>query len=109
MKFKNRPKSNKKKAVKSHYGPGYNPFEVKEPETKYRVPPNDEKQNILKLYNEKLKALNPLNMMDKGFSLVTSNDKIIRETKDVKVGDSLNIRLKKGSILAKVEGIKDGK
>ena len=48
MKVKNRPKSNKKMAVKSHYGPGYNPFEVKEPETKYRIPPCDEKQNILR-------------------------------------------------------------
>ena len=65
MKFKNRPKSNKKKAVKSHYGPGYNPFEVKEPETKYRVPPNDEKQNILRTVlfpeNEKTDELNEKN------------------------------------------------
>ena len=48
MKTKNRPKSSKKLAVKSHYGPTYNPFEKKEPETKYRIPPNDEKQNILR-------------------------------------------------------------
>ena len=48
MKIKNRPKSNKKREVKSYYGPGYNPFEIKEPETKYRIPPNDEKQNILR-------------------------------------------------------------
>ena len=48
MKTKNRPKSNRKLAVKSHYGPGYNPFEKKEQETKYRIPPNDEKQNILR-------------------------------------------------------------
>ena len=48
MKTKNRCKSNKKITAKSHYGPGYNPFEVKEPQTKYRIPPCDEKQNILR-------------------------------------------------------------
>ena len=65
MKTKNRPKSNKKMAVKSHYGPGYNPFEVKDPETKYRIPPSDEKQNILRTVlfpeNEKTDELNEKN------------------------------------------------
>ena len=65
MKMKNRPKSNKKMAVKSHYGPGYNPFEVKEVETKYRIPPYDEKQNILRTVlfpeNEKTDELNEKN------------------------------------------------
>ena len=64
-KTKNRPKSNKKMAVKSHYGPGYNPFEVKDPETKYRIPPCDEKQNILRTVlfpeNEKTDELNEKN------------------------------------------------
>ena len=65
MKFKKRPKSNKKMAVKSHYGPDYNPFETKEPETKYRIPPNDEKQNILRTVlfpeSEKTDELNDKN------------------------------------------------
>ena len=43
----NKSKSyNKKKAVKSNYGTGYNPFEKKPEEVKYRIPPNDEKQNM---------------------------------------------------------------
>ena len=47
--MKNKPKStNKKKAVKSNYGQRYNPFEKKPEEIKYRIPPNDEKQNILR-------------------------------------------------------------
>ena len=48
-KTKNKAKSgNKKLAVKSNYGMGYNPFEQKKEQIKYRIPPNDEKQNILR-------------------------------------------------------------
>ena len=65
MKIKTRPKSNKKFAPKSQYGPGYNPFEVKEKETKYRIPPCDEKQNILRTVlfpeNEKIDELTDKN------------------------------------------------
>ena len=65
MKSKNRPKSNKKMTVKSHYGPGYNPFEQKVEPTKYRIPPSDEKQNILRTVlfpeNEKTDELNGKN------------------------------------------------
>ena len=44
----NKSKSSNKKAVKSYYGTGYNPFEKKPEEVKYRIPPNDEKQNIIR-------------------------------------------------------------
>ena len=47
--MKNKPKSsNKKKAVKSFYSTGYNPYQKKPEEIKYRIPPNDEKQNIIR-------------------------------------------------------------
>ena len=47
--IKNKPKSsNKKKAVKSFYDKGYNPYQKKPEEIKYRIPPNDEKQNIIR-------------------------------------------------------------
>ena len=68
----NNPKSNKsksnnkKKAVKSNYGTGYNPFEKKPEEIKYRIPPNDEKQNIIRTVifpeNEKTDELNNQNL-----------------------------------------------
>ena len=65
MKTKNRPKSNKKLAVKSHYGPEYNPFGSTGSQTKYRIPPSDEKQNILRTVlfpeNEKTDELNGKN------------------------------------------------
>ena len=65
-KTKNKAKStNKKLAVKSNYGTGYNPFEKKPEEIKYRIPPNDEKQNILRTVllpnNEKTEELTSQN------------------------------------------------
>ena len=62
----NKSKSdNKKKAAKSHYGTGYNPFEKKKEEIKYRIPPSDEKQNILRTVifpeSEKNEELNTQN------------------------------------------------
>ena len=48
MKTKNRPKSSKKLSARSNYGPDYNPFEKKVEEIKYKIPPSDEKQNILR-------------------------------------------------------------
>ena len=67
MKNNNKAKSsNKKKAVKSNYGTGYNPFEKKAEEIKYRIPPNDEKQNIIRTVifpeNEKTDELTNQNM-----------------------------------------------
>ena len=57
--------SNKKLAVKSNYGQGYNPFEKKNQEIKYRIPPSDEKQNIIRTVlfpeNEKTDELSSQN------------------------------------------------
>ena len=65
MKARNRPKSSTKKEIRSHYGSSYNPFEKKQPQTKYKIPPSDEKQNILRTVlfpeNEKVDELNGRN------------------------------------------------
>ena len=57
--------SNKKLAVKSNYGQRYNPFEKKNQEIKYRIPPSDEKQNIIRTVlfpeNEKTDELSSQN------------------------------------------------
>ena len=52
-----------------------------------------------------LKLVNPLGILDKGYSLVEVNDKIIKSSKDVKVNDILNIRLHEGSIKAEVKEV----
>lgn len=53
-----------------------------------------------------LKLVNPLGILDKGYSLVQVNDKIIKTSKDVNVRDILSIRLHEGSIKAEVKEVK---
>ena len=52
-----------------------------------------------------LKLVNPLGILDKGYSLVEINDKIIKSSKEVNVNDILNIRLHEGSIKAEVKEV----
>ena len=52
-----------------------------------------------------LKLVNPLGILDKGYSLVEINDKIIKSSKDVNVNDILNIRLHEGSIKVEVKEV----
>ena len=52
-----------------------------------------------------LKLVNPLGILDKGYSLVEVNNKIIKSSSDVKVSDMLSIRLHEGSIKAEVKEI----
>ena len=53
-----------------------------------------------------LKLVNPLGILDKGYSLVEVDNKIIKSSKDVNVNDILSIRLHEGSIKAEVKEVK---
>lgn len=64
------------------------------------------KKHLLKLDLNSLKLLNPVNIMEKGYSLVKVEDRIIKDTKDLKVNDKLNIKLYKGEVIAEVKEIK---
>ena len=64
------------------------------------------KKHLLKLDLNSLKLLNPINIMEKGYSLVKVDDKIIKDTKDLKVNDKLDIKLYKGEVVAEVKEIK---
>lgn len=64
------------------------------------------KKHLLKLDLNSLKLLNPVNIMEKGYSLVKVDDRIIKDTKDLKVNDKLNIKLYKGEVIAEVKEIK---
>ncbi|WP_206038999.1 MULTISPECIES: exodeoxyribonuclease VII large subunit [Fusobacterium] len=66
----------------------------------------ERKNQNLKLQVEKLIALNPLNILSRGFSVVKSNDKIIKSSKEIKNGDELFIKLYDGSLKATVKEIK---
>lgn len=54
---------------------------------------------------DKLELVNPLNILKRGFSLTTKDDKIIKSVKNVNKSDILNIRLNDGVIKAKVEEV----
>ena len=66
---------------------------------------NNKKHN-LKLDLNSLKLLNPVNIMEKGYSLVKVDEKIIKDTSDLKIGDKLDIKLYKGEVVAEVKEIK---
>lgn len=66
--------------------------------------------NSYELLLNKLNLLSPLNVLSKGYSVVTSNKKVIKDIKELKENDKINIRLHKGNIDAIVERInKNGK
>ena len=53
----------------------------------------------------KLDLLNPLNVLSKGYSVVTLEDNVIKSSKDIKVNDEVNVRLHEGKIKAIVKEI----
>nr|MCR5787740.1 exodeoxyribonuclease VII large subunit [Bacilli bacterium] len=64
------------------------------------------KKHTLKLDLNTLKLLNPVNIMEKGYSLVKIDDKIIKDTKNLNVNDKVEIKLYKGEVIAEVKEIK---
>ena len=58
-----------------------------------------------KLLINTLKLVNPLGILEKGYSLVTKNDLIVNKSKDLEVNDLLNIRLYEGSVEVEVTKI----
>ena len=70
----------------------------------------DNKQSGFNYLIAKLNALNPLSIMDKGYSIAKVNDKIIRSVDDVKRDSDIKLTLKDGFILSKVYEVeKNGK
>ena len=60
------------------------------------------KTNEFNIYKEKLNALSPLNLMDKGYSIPRVNGKAIRSVKMVKKDSLIDVSMKDGDIKAKV-------
>ena len=56
-----------------------------------------------------LKLVNPLEILEKGYSLVEYDGKIIKDSNDTKVNDYINIKLHKGKIKAEVKEIMEDK
>ena len=53
----------------------------------------------------KLELLNPLNILSKGYSLVTVGGMVVKHTNELKIEDTNNIRMHKGNVKAIVKEI----
>lgn len=62
----------------------------------------DKKRNDYTLLINTLKLVNPLGILEKGYSLVDINGHIIKNSSEVSIDDTINIRLHEGKIKAKV-------
>ena len=58
-----------------------------------------------KLLVNTLKLVNPLNILDKGYSLVKKEDEVIRNASDLKLNDKIDVRFHQGTIEAIVQKI----
>lgn len=67
------------------------------------------KKNSYKMLNEKMKVLNPLSIMDKGYSIAKVDEKIIKSINDVKINDTLEIVVSDGKIKTTVLEVNNGK
>ena len=62
----------------------------------------DSKKHQFEIMINTLEGNNPLRIMDKGYSISSSNGKIITDVKDVKVGDTLKTEMKNGYIVSNI-------
>ncbi len=65
------------------------------------------KLNRFDLLREKLSALNPLHVMDKGFALIEKDHHVITSVKSLVPGDQIDLRLKDGQASATITKIKE--
>ncbi len=68
-----------------------------------------QKKHLFELKKNKLESLNPLMIMDRGYSILEIDGKIITDIKEVKKDDTLKTKLKNGEIISKVVEVHDGK
>ena len=69
----------------------------------------DKSVQKLDMLIKSIKLLNPLGILEKGYSVVTKDEKAITDSKGIKKDDILDIKLYKGDIKAKVMEVKNGK
>ncbi len=64
-----------------------------------------EKNYKFNLIKTELEGINPLKIMDKGYSITKVNDKIITDVKDINVGDTLTTQMKNGIIKSEIKEV----
>jgi exodeoxyribonuclease VII large subunit len=66
------------------------------------------KSNLEYMINS-LKLTNPLNVLQKGYSIVKKDNIIVKDKNSLRIGDNITINLHEGIINAKVTKIKEEK
>lgn len=61
-----------------------------------------QKKHMFDLYKQKLESLNPLMIMEKGYSINSVNGQIITDVEAVNIGDELKTQMKNGTIISKI-------
>ena len=65
------------------------------------------KKNEYRLLENKLSALNPFSIMDKGYSINSVDGKVVSSITEVKVGDILETKMKDGTVISTVNEVKN--
>ncbi|MCB9498648.1 MAG: exodeoxyribonuclease VII large subunit [Bacillales bacterium] len=60
-----------------------------------------------KVLNEKISLLNPLSVLDKGYSITYKDGIILKSTKELSVDDIIETKLKNGKVFSKIIDIKE--
>jgi|SRR3989344_2569839 len=65
------------------------------------------KRKKLEIIESKVRALSPRSVLERGYSIVTIDNKIVKHFSDVKIDDTINVILSKGELDAKVKKLKE--
>ena len=67
----------------------------------------DSRKQRLILQRERLALLDPMNLLRRGYGIVSSNDgRLLRSVRGVKAGDDIGVRLSDGELTASVDSVK---
>ena len=66
----------------------------------------DKQRNNINLNRNTLDDINPLNILNKGYSVVYKNNRVINKILDCNINDNLEIKMIDGKIYSKVQKIK---
>ena len=67
----------------------------------------DSRKQRLILQRERLALLDPMNLLRRGYGIVSSNDgRLLRSVRGVKAGDDIVVRLSDGELTASVDSVK---
>ena len=65
----------------------------------------DDKKNKIDQLKVKVELLNPNNILDKGYSIIYKDDKVVKDINSLSKDDKINIKVKTGNIDARIEGV----